>query len=234
MLKRHIEYWSKWPQKIASQWEVIVVDDGSRLRPLKIKDKIPTKTTAYRIIDDIVWNVAGADNLGFSVATTPWVFRSDMDLVIPSKLSRELVEIKKDTDKLYFPWRTKTSVSDVRRPPHCNTFLINRAKFWEIGGYNEDFSGDWGYADSMFLYLAHRIHGMTDVRLNVKCPLIYFNFEGGSGVRRSRGCFNDIQLMHKLDNKIHNNGPILRFKWEKIYENSISTVDSIKGMKSIK
>jgi glycosyltransferase involved in cell wall biosynthesis len=218
MFKRHIEYWSKWSSKIAKQWEVIVVDDGSKLRPLKITDKIPLKITAYRVLDDISWNVSGADNLAFSVATTPWVFRSDMDLVMTSKLSRLLYEMKKEPDKLYFPWRTKTAVSDVRRDPHCNSFLINRAKFWEIGGYNEDFSGSWGYADAMFLFLAHNVHGMTDVRLDVKCPLIYFT-GGGSGVRRSRGTFNHTQLMHRVDNKIYHNGPILRFKWEKIYEN---------------
>jgi len=220
MFKKHIEYWSRWHPKVAKWYEVIVVDDGSPLKPLKIKDKVPLNIRAYRILDNIVWNTSGADNLAFSVATTPWVFRTDIDLVTDHRLSRVLFETAKESNKLYFPYRTKTATSGTRRFPHCNSFLISKDKFWKIGGYNEDFAGGWGYADSLFLYLAHKIYNMTDVNIDPLFPLIYF-LDGGSGEKKGNGAFNDIQFMHKVDNNIHHNGPILRFKWEKIYENIV-------------
>ena len=46
--------------------------------------------------------------------------------------------------------------------------LVNRLDYWAVGGYDEDFSGHYGYNDPYLRHLFHRA-GVLEVTLPILC-----------------------------------------------------------------
>jgi hypothetical protein len=158
--------WSLWPSSLKKKVEIIIVDDHSLNHPCIVpEDTRGLDLKVLRIDTPILWNTAGAGNLGFREAKYDWVLHADFDLGLPPRSSDPLRDLDlTDPKVVYWPklWY-RTRRYNKYHEPHCNGFLMNKDTFWEAGGFDEDFSGRWGWADSYFHMRSCTDMGLTNV-----------------------------------------------------------------------
>lgn len=147
MLQEHVANWNHYSDDVRSRVRVIVVDDGSREIAASdlLRDETITRSMSiqvYRIGRDIPWNQDGARNLAMNHCRTDWALMTDMDHVLPPGQAELLLKFSPSIGCYYLPARLVTSGDEIH--PHPNTFLFNRCDFWNMGGYDEDFSGWYG------------------------------------------------------------------------------------------
>jgi len=161
MLRRQIEEWWKYNVAYKDNLTIIVVDDGS---PLKAAHHVLCDAVLpdldirlYQIKENIPWNTPGVFNLGFSEAPDGWVLLNGIDHLLPAdefeKVMRDgVLGGGLDPAYAYRPARAKVKPDgslDQYKPPYGILF-IQRAVFWQVGGYDEDFSGCYGSNSSLF------------------------------------------------------------------------------------
>lgn len=139
--------WRTYSREVIESLEFIVIDDHS-VPPLVV-DSSDIRLRHFRVEDDIDWNMAGCRNLGALHASANWLLYFDCDNIITAEQMQALIQSISTLDprKLYvFNRLEEGRLVD----PHINTFLISRAGFFEVGGYDEDFVGHYGYEDVLF------------------------------------------------------------------------------------
>lgn len=156
----------------------------------------------YRVLDDIVWNVGGAVNLGFQ-ESEGWVIYADIDHLITKEIIDEIREWDLQEGTMYLFGRKWIRDSDA-----C--FLIHKDDFENIGGYDEDFSGHYGYVDVEFMDRCRKNLNVVE-RRDIKAE--YFEDEGVELERDEE--FNKMLYELKKHNQT-NEGKRIRFSWEKI------------------
>jgi hypothetical protein len=148
---------ASYPVHIKKAITVIVVDDASPLNPASTVSRpasLPTHSI-FRLDRDIRWNQDAARNIGAHEATTPWLFLTDIDHVIPTATLEELLAMEKDPQVFYTFGRVKFANGEPRES-HPNSYLMTRDLYWKIGGHDEDFAGIYG-KDFLFRKRAHRV-----------------------------------------------------------------------------
>lgn len=170
MLRLQLLHWAE----MGLGWKIILVDDGSPEPALGVWEGSPARkslkdqVSIYRIGIDIPWNRGGARNLGAHVADTDWIVQVDIDHILhePQKLLRQNV----DPRHWYrFPrWRMGTADETRKKDkippdcsfgeihPHVDSYLITKALYWDVGGYNEDYSGCLGGGGAFLKQLERR------------------------------------------------------------------------------
>lgn len=116
-------------------------DDGSMRKPaVDFFEKRPPSANMrlYRVKEDIGFNSHGTRNLLMKQTTTDWNLMSDIDRRYPAKTLRSIFKNEKNLQKNdYFSfWEMKQSSPDRYS---VNEYLVHREKFWEAGGYDEEF-----------------------------------------------------------------------------------------------
>ena len=120
----------------------------------------------WRVGIDVPWNQPEANNLAFLKSRTEWICRTDIDHFFePSQVARMLLLIEdkgpESTEVFTFSRRfgsllTPSSSSWWRSriwpflKPHPNTLLLTKRTYWEAKGFDESFSGNYGYDDIDF------------------------------------------------------------------------------------
>lgn len=223
MLRRQAVEWKEYPKAI----EVVVVDDGSPVE--RADDVLPDDSRAmvYRIAEDIPWNRNGARNLGTHVAGTEWIIHTDIDHVLPSDSANRLLKKHLSPQHWYkFP-RYRVGKADLTRQkddlepdcefgpikPHIDSFVCTRDRFWQAGGYDEDYSGSLG-GSAPFLANMEAISSamlFDDIELHVHTSDVV---DDASDIHLSR----DRSRFKKLRKQKGNAKPTdwLRFEWERI------------------
>lgn len=159
MLGRQLEEWAKFPKG----YSFVVVDDGSPEPASAVVEKAPAtllkRLRLYRITVDIPWNRGGARNLGALEARTDWIVHVDTDHVMPAwPAAPALLEYRPKLGRWFRFRRWRQGRADFTRKkdgiapevpfgeihPHIDSYLIERATYDRVGGYDEDFSGCLG------------------------------------------------------------------------------------------
>lgn len=224
-LVKQLACWDQWTPEQKKNVEIIIVDDCSP-EPIDLGLLRPHKDlnlSVYKVIDDIFWNTPGVKNLGFTVAQADWVIAADMDIICTRDTLTGLWNLDYTDDKnQYWPYLNFPSKNHPERlrHPHVNSYVMNKRVFWELGGYDEDFSGQYGYEDIWF----HRVwidQVHPEKVIKIKLPKVAFRWLRGSPdssktsrldpLRRS----NYYLLKDKEESKTRST-EVLRFKWKKI------------------
>lgn len=155
MLAEQLAIWESYPANLKQQLHVIVVDDcsakGFRASAKAVRDVGLGSLRLYRITTKVRWNWLACRNLGVDQATTDWVLMTDMDHALPVETLTALLTGSRDARNVYRlsridaprPW--PYALSDcVPYKAHPNTWLMTRAMFDQIGGYDERLSGCYG------------------------------------------------------------------------------------------
>jgi len=145
LLDLQIESWDKWGP--ISNLELIFIDDGSR--PALNLSTIPIWVRKIRILEDIPWNQPGAKNLGAHLASSPWLLFFDADQFIDkNKIIKLIALLPKLDKKVIYRFPRICSRTNQKLDIHQNSQLISRQEYTNFGGYDEDFSGNYGHEDA--------------------------------------------------------------------------------------
>jgi len=190
MVKKQVKEWQKYKDKV----NLVYVDDCS---PVPLEK--PEGTEAYRITTDIKWNQGGARNLGMS-QLKGWVVMLDMDYMLTEKNVEQILKEKLEKGTVYYLKRTKESIS-------YTIYLIHTDDFKDIGGYDEDFSGHYGWEDALF---NRRVKDLKQRKvLDIKVKYYPGEASGDRDDKRNADLLN-WKLMFPEPSKQ------LRFKWKKL------------------
>lgn len=171
MLARQYEIWASYRQDIKDQMEVVLVDDASPRYPAKDVRKsvgLPPMRI-FRVEPDIHWHWDGARNLGAHVASGDYLLMTDMDHIIPDKLVDTVLKMELNPHAMYSFGRTYSDGQPL--PGHLNSFMVAKTKFWEIGGYDEAYTGNYLAQDVLFLRRAYDLCK----RIELGCPLVWYS-----------------------------------------------------------
>jgi len=217
-IEKQLELWSSYPSDVLSQLEFVMVDDGSKTRPLApivrpYKNKLSIKL--FVITKDIYWNIPGAINLGMCMTNTPWAFHADVDNWVAAESMSEIMDaIENEENELYdFVVHIGERVAN-----NTSSFLLTRDLFWKIGGYDEDFSGQYGHDDIYFKYecefRGHKSVPLHDIKINMiyEGRVVELDNPEDKESEPSRLMLQDKKEPYKP----HRPKRILRFPWKQI------------------
>lgn len=129
--------------------EVVVVDDGSPLgfeaKPVVDSVKGGLSVRVLRVLIDVEWNHRSARNIGFNEITGIWGLALDIDTLPElTNLFAHRQELDASESALFLFNRTD---AETRKPLliHHDTYLIRKDDYWRTGGFDERFSGMWGF-----------------------------------------------------------------------------------------
>jgi glycosyltransferase involved in cell wall biosynthesis len=211
----------------------------------------------YRITTNLIYNTPGAINLGFKVAKTPFVMMMDSDCTFDAKNIAKFLDAAPHTDTIYKFNRKRFGgdipqggildgtghvhmVDDLKNTRFLPcSMLMHQDIFWDLGGFDEDFTGAWnnggyGYFDTDFdrrVGLSRYHWGVwADVTATEWMP----SAAGGEIIsrterqqRRNLGLYRRKKSDWAGEPQIPQNRNILRFKWERTFE---STRDSFQSL----
>ncbi len=208
--QEQVDSWAELSHRDTESIEFLIADDCSSV-PLQLR-RYGLPLRQFRITTDIPWNMAGAKNLLHAKSTADWLLFFDVDNRVAPSL---LVRLAKFLDQLdqstiyMFPWILN---GQEQEQPHINTFLIHRSTLDELGGFDEDFCGHYGYEDVLFQYLARR-RGMKYVLLS-DMPFIA-HIGPTEGLNRDLSRNQEICAM-KANDPGYRVGSKIRFNWVEI------------------
>jgi hypothetical protein len=148
MLAVQVAAIAKLPQELRERITVIVVDDGSPTAPAALPAERPCDMRLYRMREDIPWNQDACRNLAVAEAPTDWVLLTDMDHVPTGKLWRRAIEGLLDP-KVVYTFARVSAPDMAPYKPHPNSWLLTRAMYDRVGGYDERYRGVYG-TDGIF------------------------------------------------------------------------------------
>lgn len=159
MLRRQLVEWEQYPDRL----QIILVDDGSPEAAAPVVDSMASsalraRLRVYRVDVDIPWNRGGARNLGALKAETPWLLHVDIDHLLPAPCAEALFNAAVASNRWYRFTRWRRGAADETRKkdalptdavygeikPHIDSYLLPRTLYWQVGGYDEDYSGCLG------------------------------------------------------------------------------------------
>jgi len=138
-----------------SEWEkhkscgLVIIDDCSDKFPASEILRPQKCLSLYRITTPIVWNQHGARNLGAFVSESPFLICTDMDHVLCTKDAEKISKEQPFLNEMWMFQRVTAPKMEYYKP-HPNSFMCSRKKYWEVGGYDEDFAGTYG-GDGIFI-----------------------------------------------------------------------------------
>jgi hypothetical protein len=180
------------PGIIEQGLKTIIVDDCSK-EPLGPINGVEV----LRIIDDIKWNQPGARNLGFHIADG-WVLCADIDHLVTKDNIEDLMKLDLQRGIVYYIGREDTH--------SVNVYLIHKDDFEKVGGYDEDFSGNYGYDDIHFYEKCKRFLKVIELpQIKVK---VFAKESSSIGVRDTK---HNLELIR---NKGFEETKRLRFNWK--------------------
>ncbi|MDF3059536.1 MAG: hypothetical protein K0R17_3751 [Rariglobus sp.] len=158
-----LEAYASYPAEILDRMHFVLVDDGSPV-PYEIPD-FNLNLTWLRITEDIPWNNPGARNLGVTYAKSDKVVLTDLDHQFPAETFRHIVERGECGRNFYKIYRTGDDGKIMRS--HPNLFLMSRARFMRLWGYDEHFCGHYAHDDMWFVKF-QKWHGSRQCHLPKK------------------------------------------------------------------
>lgn len=136
MLAEQAKAWADYPDGV----EVVLVDDGSA-EPAAPQPR----SRGYRVGVDIPWHQDGARNLGATVAAGEWLLLLDIDHILPLREAERLLAML-PTLRPRTAYRPARRLVDDAYPlgRAANIWLLRKAEFWAVGGYDERLCGSYG------------------------------------------------------------------------------------------
>jgi hypothetical protein len=167
--------WKQFSPALRARLSFLVIDDHSD-EPLRL-DKGDLDLRLVRVDDDIDWNMPGCRNLAATLCETPWMLFFDVDNVCSEASLQRIVDNlpRLDRHRLHVFRRVENGV-DVE--PHINSFLITRQGFFKAGGYDEDFSGHYGFEDVAFRMMWRKHVGGEVLLTDIAFEQIAFRTSG--------------------------------------------------------
>lgn len=201
-----------WKKSSEHTLRYSIIDDCSP-NPI-IPTTRPGNVDAYRITSNIHWNIAGARNLAFHVATTRWVLCLDADHLVSEVALRSILALDVSDDNVVYCFARRRAHDGFYGCRAVMNIMMSKEKYFGIGGYDEEFCGHYGKEDIFFNdCLVHR-----SVNIVHRADIV---LDWNQRLGRTRGLSRDKSInnllyekkLHELRENKYKNGPLLRFDW---------------------
>lgn len=212
ILKQQIETWNSYPDAFKQKLHFLFVDDCSKQSAAELIPENDLQISVYRVLEDKYCNIGGARNLGTHVAPTEWILHSDMDHIIPAEAMEQILALPFSSKSVIYKFNRQNIVTGEYKI-HPGSMLLTRKLYWEAGGCDEDFVGNYGQTDVHFFYRADKI-----VRTEQRKDIVFEFYEEGetNGIERSRLEPNQ-RLFEKKMASDEWSEDFLRFQWEQTF-----------------
>jgi len=166
MLLEHLKWWTDYEPGEVS---IVIVDDGSEVDPAHSVlewNGIPEglDLALFRIELNIPWNHAGARNLAMKHVKTEWALLTDIDHLLFPWAAKKLMRLSLDPVLVYQPPRyDRVDGAPQRTERHTDSYIITPEMFWNVGGYDEQFTGYWNGAFEPFRKALKRTTKIVEV-----------------------------------------------------------------------
>ncbi|ANW96824.1 hypothetical protein AXE80_11270 [Wenyingzhuangia fucanilytica] len=218
-LENKIDLYSEYDKQVLNKIHFIFIDDCSPI-PLEIKNK-NINYTLVRITDDIMWNQGGARNLGVTLASSPKLILTDLDITFSENILKDLIN-KRIPNELY---TFKRVFKGDKIKPHPNTFFCSKHTYYKSLGVDEEFCGNYGYEDIYFTELQKFLKTKTKV---YKKEAVTIETLMHNQHKLKRDTSVNLKLLEKKRQAIKNKTPFsehsrkfLNFNWSIIETNLI-------------
>lgn len=225
--------WRTWSERVKRNVRIHLIDDcapspvhtwiGEKRR--RIVEEEGIDLSVYRITTDLKWNTPGALNLGFTVASQPWVLTMDSDCAFTNDKMEHILSCNPSKEVVYRVGRIRVEKDGTypMRYLQC-TMLMHKDLFWSVGGFDEDFTGErsggYGFFDDDF---NNRVEKAGYPWYVIKdCPALEWmpSYYGEPIVQRDHDTHHKINRRiknHKALGRIPQNRQILNFEWERVF-----------------
>ena len=226
--ERHLQQlvgaWLALPTYLKSALVFMVIDDGSTRFPARhvlepFRSHLHLKL--IRIRAELAWNIGGARNLAVLVCPTPYILLLDADLRTSATFLTEALALVKvarrsnDTQLIFIRFQRMFSSGEEPSRPHPAAMLLSKQTYWNVGGCDEDFVGNYGYTDPHFIYKAQHTPGIKLVNVAVVInnfpSLIQETTSSETAVRRDARTNSNL-FKYKLRTQSWSN-TYIRFEW---------------------
>lgn len=207
-----VRQWAAFPRSLLDQVRFVLIDDGSVRSAADAIGAMPPQLDlqVYRILPDIPYNFAGTINLAAAVASTPWILHHDLDHVLSPPLLERVLELARPENRdVLYSFLIRFSSDRVVRASSAH--LITLDWFWKLGGYDEDFSGGYGFDDTNFHWRARRVAGLR----MVDTALEFMN-DGRGASAIERDLRRNQELLNAKEATREPAGQVLRFPWRRV------------------
>jgi glycosyltransferase involved in cell wall biosynthesis len=170
MLRYQVEQYGKFDPAVLKQCEILVIDDASPSDPAAevVVGFKALPLSVFRIDKDKPWNQDAARNIGAFEATGKFLLLTDIDHTVPEESIKALLAMG-DTNQVHSLAREAHFFDKVVKS-HGNSYFMSKAKYWEIGGYDEDFWGAYG-SDVLFRKRIIAKYPIVELR-NIRLELV--------------------------------------------------------------
>jgi hypothetical protein len=243
-LAQQVHSWRHFSHK--AQIQFLIVDDGSAAEhsaahflQQQQQELADLDIVVYEIDQDLAWNIGGARNLGFHVATTEWVLLSDADIVVPPTtmeyiLQQLLLNNINNKNVIYRSFQ-RLRADHVTLKPHPAVMVLTKSSYWRSGGCDEDFVGNYGWTDVHFFARAERTtniqiqHVHKDMRTkkipplqelpdHVTCPPQMTCLEPYAGTKLAKDYKHNMKMSQKKERgRLPWARDYLRFTWKRVW-----------------
>ena len=182
---------------------------------LSVLPGVQCPTRVFRIENPLPWGMPIASNWGMVMAKSNYCLLTDIDHRFATDQLGQLV---------HYQWQRKTisrfhrvlvdeEGATVPLKPHPNSFVIHREVFFEIGGYDERFVGNYGHSDMDFL-------GRARANVEIKTTEFTLTTRASKGNNLSRNLDRNRHLLEK--NRLTGRRPLrLTAGIELLWQNSL-------------
>lgn len=158
MLDRHFEEWHNYEPATKAAMRAVIVDDGSPNDPAADHWSDPGfPVEIYRIKQNLVWNVAGARNLGMHVAPAGWCLLTDIDHLLSAEDADLLIAQLPSMDPRCYYTLGRRWADGRPLHPHTNSYAMTSEIYWRCGGCDEDWTGHWGAGEQVFRKMLKKV-----------------------------------------------------------------------------
>lgn len=226
ILERHFQEWQSYSLEVKKHFRAVVVDDGSPNDPAVNHWHDPGfPCELYRIKQDLVWNVAGARNLGMQAAPQGLCLLTDIDHLLKAECAKELTQILRPfaRDTNFYCTLGRRWADGRPLNPHPNSYILDRELYWRVGGCDEDWTGWWGAGEQAFRKTLNSYARQVEIKLDSVFLTHYGRDDIPDASTRAWGrrgseydWRNNPELVAKVKAAPYRPINPLRFDWERV------------------
>ena len=200
--------------------ELIIVDDGSPIKPAINYIPRDSKIKFYRVMKDYGFNSHGCRNLIMKESSNDWVILIDIDrrFVRPAE-AYDIFRNRRLSNNTLYKFSAYTEGKPHTIHQSMNEFIVHRDHFMKAGGYDEEYIGVRTGDRQYFAQLEH--YGPIDTIVDVEIELlrrsslvVKDNFLSPNDKRES---LDAINIVLRRIAKPEPNKKILTFEWERVF-----------------
>ncbi len=225
-LKAQILGWEALDRQLKSVLLFLLIDDGSRDKAIEVTDitsSCSVDILIVRVLEDIPWNIGGARNLAMLTAPTKYVLVTDIDIHAPTDFYSHLLRLANRAEQeasignhlIYASFKRVYEASNKQSRPHPAVMFLSKDTYWQVGGCDEDFVGNYGYTDPHFWHRARQTQDVYIVNCHSDFPEIPSLVEKSQArqYKRERDGTVNSALFEQKKSKNNWSQLYLRFSW---------------------